>query len=127
VNEFGERFKLNIYMKTNGFLDGHRLPGDIETALYRIVQEALTNTIRYASATSVDVILELRDGKAVVVVEDNGVGFNTDMVPEEGHLGLLGMEERAHMAGGSLQIESKPGQGTTIVVEVPYVDSDLNR
>jgi signal transduction histidine kinase len=122
-----ERYTLAVRFKTVGLSAGDRLAEDIETTLYRIVQEALTNAVRHAKAGNVDVILELRDGKSIVVVEDDGVGFDTNDIRKSGHLGMLGMQERAQMAGGTLQIESRPGGGTTIVAEVPYVYSHLNR
>ena len=111
----GERYNLSIRFKSAGILEADRLPDYVETSLYRIVQEALTNAVRHASANDVDVILELRDGSVVVIVEDNGVGFDTGMIGKGGHLGLLGMQERAQMMGGTLQIESRPGGGTTVV------------
>jgi signal transduction histidine kinase len=114
---------LIAQFKAVGLL-GKRLPPATETALYRIVQEALTNAARHAHATRVDVLLERRGDQIVIVVEDNGVGFEADLarLAQSGHLGLVGMQERAEMLGGSLVIESTAGAGTTIVVEVPYAD-----
>jgi signal transduction histidine kinase len=122
-----ERYQLPVHFKTVGITEEARLPDDVETALYRIVQEALTNAVRHARAKNVDVILELQAGRSIVVVEDDGVGFDTQEIQKSGHLGLLGMQERAQMAGGTLQVESRPGGGTTIVAEVPYVDTHLDR
>jgi PAS domain S-box-containing protein len=122
-----ERYNICVRFKTVGISEETRLPDDVETALYRIVQEALTNAVRHANASNIDVILELRDEKSIVVVEDDGIGFETQEIHKSGHLGLLGMQERAQMAGGTLQIESRPGGGTTIVAEVPYVDTYLDR
>ncbi len=122
-----ERYQICVRFKTVGISEEIRLPDDVETALYRIVQEALTNAVRHANAANVDVILELRNGRAIIIVEDDGAGFDTHEIYKSGHLGLLGMQERAQMAGGVLQIESRPGGGTTIVAEVPYVDSYLDR
>jgi len=100
----------------------HRLPPQIEITVYRIVQEALTNVIRHAFATQADVLLERRNGTMVAVVEDNGVGFDPEKVNTSNHLGLFGMRERAEMVGGRLHLESQPGCGTTIVLEVPCDD-----
>jgi len=122
-----ERYQLRVHFKTVGISEEVRLSDEVETALYRIVQEALTNAVRHAKANNVDVILELQDGRSIVIVEDDGVGFETQEITKSGHLGLLGMQERAQMAGGTLQIESRPGGGTTVVVEVPYVDTHLDR
>lgn len=123
VNAIGGRYGLIAQFKAVGLL-GKRLPAAMETALYRIVQEALTNAARHAHATRVDVLLERRGNQMVIVIEDNGVGFEADLarLAQSGHLGLVGMQERAEMLGGSLVIESTAGAGTTIVVEVPYAD-----
>lgn len=103
------------------------LPTDAETAVYRIVQEALTNVIRHAQATRVDVLLEQRDDKLIVLVEDNGVGFDPTAEMPRGRLGLIGLRERAEMLGGRLMLESGPGAGTTLLLEVPYDDADTHR
>lgn len=96
-----------------------RLSGDLETAVYRIVQEALTNVIRHAQATRIDVLLKRRESTLVVIVEDNGIGFDPRAV-QDSHLGLIGMQERAIMLGGSITFESSPGGGTTVFLEVPW-------
>jgi PAS domain S-box-containing protein len=96
-----------------------RLPRNVETILYRIVQEALNNVVRHAEASRVDIVFQTRDDRSIVIVEDNGIGFDPATIAEEEHLGLLGMRERAETLGGTLAIESRPGQGTTIVAEVP--------
>lgn len=96
-----------------------RLPGEIETALYRIVQETLTNVARHARAKSVSVLVERRGQAVVAVVEDDGVGFDVLAAHANGRLGLLGMRERAELLGGSLTVESAPGRGTSVFVEIP--------
>lgn len=111
-----DRYEIAVQFETVGKID--RLPGEIETAIYRIVQEALTNIVRHARATRAGVLLEQRDESLLLVVEDNGVGFDPQ-APKVGQLGLLGMRERADMLGGTLTIESSPGQGTTLFLEVP--------
>jgi len=128
VKMTGDRYGLIAQFKALEF-EGERLPPAMETALYRIVQEALTNAVRHAQATRVDVLLERRGDQLVVVIEDNGAGFDADMArfASSGRLGLLGMQERVEMLGGSLVIESAAGAGTTIVVEVPYADSHSHR
>jgi signal transduction histidine kinase len=127
IKEVSERYHLKVRFKNIGFREGERLPEEIETSLYRIIQEALTNAVRHAKASRVDVILERQDEMIVVIVEDNGAGFDTDLIQRSGHLGLLGMQERAQMLLGELHIESKPGEGTTILVEIPYVHEHTNR
>jgi PAS domain S-box-containing protein len=122
-----ERYQLDIRFKIKGFSGDVRLPDYLETSLYRIVQEALTNAIRHAQAHSIDVILELLGEKAIVIIEDDGIGFDTSVIRRSSHLGLLGMQERAQTIGGTFVIESRPGGGTTIVAEIPYADTHLDR
>ena len=100
-------------------LDGERLPAEVEIALFRIAQEAVTNSIRHASAERVSVLVERRDRQIIMVIEDDGVGLELEEVEREGRLGLVGMGERTEMLGGNLLVESAPGAGTTIVAEVP--------
>ena len=107
-------------------LGDERLPPSVETALYRIVQEALTNVVRHAQATRVDVLLERRGDQVVAIIEDDGVGFDPEMERQSGRLGLFSMQERAEMLGGALTIESRIGQGTTVFVEAPYVHAHSN-
>ena len=97
-----------------------RLRTEAETALYRIAQEALTNVLRHAHATSINVLLECRGGDVILVVEDDGVGFQPGRGSSTHGLGLLGMEERASLVNGTLTVESEPGRGTAIFVQVPY-------
>lgn len=99
-----------------------RLPADIEISIYRLVQEAVTNAIKYAEATEADIMLVEGDGYISVVVEDNGVGFDIDAVRKSNpgeHLGLIGMEERIALMSGTLGIESSLGHGTSIVAKIP--------
>jgi signal transduction histidine kinase len=102
-------------------LDGERVPNEVETAIYRIVQEALTNIARHAQATEVGVLLERRSDTVVAVIEDNGRGFDIQeaLAPGAGHLGLFGMQERAALVGGHWDVESSSGKGATVFVEVP--------
>ncbi len=119
---YGRRYGLSVDFQTVGLRDG-RLDPDVETALYRIIQEALTNVARHAQASSVSVLLERRGGSLLAIVEDDGQGFDLERLRypngEREHLGLYGMEERASMVGGTLTVESAPGGGTTVFVEVP--------
>jgi two-component system, NarL family, sensor histidine kinase DevS len=93
-----------------------RLSPEVETALYRIVQEALTNVAKHAEATHVSVVLTRRDGTMSALVEDDGRGIGAG---RDGGLGLHGMRERVGLLGGTLTVESSEGSGTTIAVEVP--------
>lgn len=99
-----------------------RLPTEVELALFRIIQEALTNVWKHAQASQVDVTIEFSEDRIMVSVRDNGVGFGPETrqnAATAGKLGLLGMEERMHLLGGSLEVRSTPGKGTTLVVEAP--------
>jgi signal transduction histidine kinase len=91
---------------------------DCAIAIYRIAQEAATNCLRYAQASQARLAMWRHGGILIFEFEDNGVGFAVDDVPAGG-LGLLGMRERARMLGGKLEIRSKPGSGTQIVLEIP--------
>jgi signal transduction histidine kinase len=97
---------------------GDRLPTEAETTLYRVVQEALTNVVKHAEASRVSILLVRRDGAATVVIEDDGRGFDPSEASEQS-MGLQGMRERAELHDGRLTVETSPGAGTTLVVEVP--------
>jgi signal transduction histidine kinase len=110
--------RTGIAVALEAALPGERLPPELETILYRLVQEALTNVVKHAGATSVSVVLARRDGGVSAVVEDDGRGFaETEVRPDA--LGLVGMRERLALAGGTLAIESTPGKGTSLVAYVP--------
>ncbi|RME85108.1 MAG: HAMP domain-containing protein [Caldilineae bacterium] len=119
VELYSRQHGLAVQFETVG-LDGERLPTEVEIALYRIVQEALTNVVRHAHATRADVLLERHGDRLVAIVEDDGAGFDPEAAVQNGRLGLFGMRERAEMLGGTLAIESAPGAGTTVFVEIPY-------
>jgi signal transduction histidine kinase len=99
-------------------LGAERLPGDVETALYRIVQEALTNIVKHAGARRVSIVLYRRHDSVSAVIEDDGRGFEA-LGSDESGLGLVGMRERLGLLDGKLTIESTQGSGTTIVADVP--------
>jgi signal transduction histidine kinase len=98
-------------------LGGERLPAEVETTLYRIVQEALTNVVKHAQARNVSILLVRREGAATAVIEDDGAGFDP-AATHDGGLGLLGMRERLALVEGRLTVESGE-TGTTVVAEVP--------
>jgi signal transduction histidine kinase/DNA-binding response OmpR family regulator len=123
IETFGQQHGITTHFETLVGIDGERLPAPVETALYRIVQEALTNVIRHAQATRVDVLLERRGDRIVTIVEDDGVGFDIEKAMQNSRLGLFGMRERAEMLDGVLTIESAIGMGTTVFVEIPYDQS----
>ena len=99
-------------------LAGERLPEEVETALYRIVQESLTNVVKHAQARRVSILLARKDGAVKAVVEDDGQGFDPAEQTDEGY-GLMGMRERLALLGGRLEVESGHDGGTTIAAEVP--------
>lgn len=119
--DFGKRFGVQVDFQAIGF-NGNRLSPEKEVALYRIVQEALINVARHSGASSAGVIVEYRDKVVKAIVEDNGCGFDIEKIAESSddrRLGILGMQERATLAGGKLSLESSPGEGTTVFVEIP--------
>jgi signal transduction histidine kinase len=105
-----------------------RLQRDIDikphqaTALFRILQEALTNVARHAGASKVQLALEAKEGDIVLAIHDNGKGLETRRPPDGKSFGLLGMEERVRVLNGRVDIKGKKGEGTTIEVHVPIDD-----
>ena len=100
-----------------------RLPEEVELVLFRITQEALRNVWRHSKATQAEVMIEFDDRKTRITVSDNGKGFNLpktigDLV-RDGKLGLAGMHERARLLGGTLTVQSEPGRGSSMTVELP--------
>lgn len=123
VADYTSQHGIDVDLETIGAGAG-RLPGPLETCLYRIVQEALTNCARHAYASHISVVVHVRPEVASVVIEDDGVGFDPGQVlgqiQSDGRgLGLFGMQERVTLLGGTLQIESEPGQGTRLFVKCP--------
>lgn len=103
--------------------EGERLPTHVESNLYRITQEALNNVVKHAGATQVSVLLEHRADEALLIVEDNGRGFDVAKAraarSRHAGMGLVGMEERCALIGAALQFEAAPGRGSTLFVRVP--------
>src|SRR5262245_18828712 len=127
VQEWSRHFGIPATFHTAGLGDG-RLSPEIETTLYRIAQEALNNVSKHSQASRVELILERRNDHAVLIIEDNGKGYdlNAESVPVElaKRMGLVGMRERAALIGGALEIESEPGKGTTIFARTPLLQPD---
>jgi PAS domain S-box-containing protein len=119
VQDWSRRVNLPTDLHISGLLDD-RLAPDVETTLYRIAQEALTNIAKHAQATRVDVILDRQGDAVVLIVEDDGVGFEAEAnsEPSGGGFGLLGMQERASLVGATVEIESTPGKGTTVFLRM---------
>ncbi len=110
--------QTSIPVELEAVLGAERLPQPVETALYRIVQEALTNVIKHSRASRVSVLVTRKPDTVAAVIEDDGVGFDAEDT-RDGGLGLLGMRERIALLDGRLDIESSSAGGTSIVVEVP--------
>jgi signal transduction histidine kinase len=108
----------DVHVDFHSALGERRLPSDVETALYRVVQESLTNIVKHANARNISVSLVRRESGVAAVVEDDGAGFDQRTVRMKG-IGLLGMRERLALLDGRLEVESRPGAGTTVVAEVP--------
>ncbi len=119
VADCQKRHPLNIDLAFTG-LEDCRLPPAVETALYRITQEALTNIIRHAEAATASIFIERSDKKVLAIIDDDGRGFDPSLIEHrDGHLGLYGIRERAELLSGHLVIESEPGTGTSLYIEIP--------
>jgi signal transduction histidine kinase len=109
----GPKVELELDLATT-----ERLPAKVETALFRITQEALTNVVKHAAAKTVHITFARQARSVVLTVDDDGRGFSREQVPSD-HLGLVGMRERTAAVNGALDIKSKPGAGTRLTVEIP--------
>jgi signal transduction histidine kinase len=124
AEEWSQDSGIELALLVRG-LHGRRWPAALETTVFRTVQEALTNVRRHARAHQVSLIVERRGRELRIVVEDDGCGFDAAALrghPERSGLGLLGMAERARLAGGRLELESEPGRGTTLFMALPQDD-----
>ena len=123
---FGRRHGVRIELLQDGM--NERLPPEVEAGIYRIVQEALTNVAKHAQATTSRVFLQRLTNTVLVTIEDDGIGFRTDAVSEPGAargIGLVGIRERVAQLRGELRLESAPGKGTRLTVEIPARASEL--
>ncbi len=116
VDTYRQHASVPVHLEIQ--LGDERLPSEVETTLYRMVQEALTNVAKHADASGVSILLTRRPSSVVLVVEDDGGGFDLGGI-RDGGLGLSGMQERVALIGGRLRVESAPGKGTTLAAEVP--------
>lgn len=123
--EFKKKYPVEFDLILEG-IDKERLSSEVETAIFRVVQEALTNILKYAKAKSVSVIIMKNSHMISVIIEDDGVGFNVESVlnkdPSKYNLGIRGMQERVSILGGTLNIESETGEGTAVMVKLPLTD-----
>jgi signal transduction histidine kinase len=113
---FAEHTGISADLEASGLTE--RPPVEVETAIYRIVQESLTNVVKHAQASNVSVVVTRGDGRIKAVIEDDGTGFEPETAGGEG-IGLVGMRERIELLDGSLTVESSERTGTTVAVEVP--------
>lgn len=127
VEEWSEHSRVAVDFHSIG-LEAERLPTNIETALYRIAQEAFANVIKHARASRVTLLLERRADHVLAIIEDDGCGFDVEKVMgapvRERRMGLLGMQERIALVGGTLNIESTPSLGTTVFVRAPVSNNN---
>ncbi|WP_129675313.1 chemotaxis protein CheB [Candidatus Chloroploca sp. Khr17] len=122
VEQWSARTHVAVDLHTSG-LDESRLPLAVETTIYRLVQEGLTNVLKHAKASEVSIIIERDADRVRVIIEDDGLGFNIpanwDTLVGTQQLGLIGMRERVKLLGGNMTIESEPGSGTRIFALIP--------
>ena len=121
-HEMSESIGIPILFKLEGI--ERRLPDNIEIALYRITQEAISNISKHANASRAEIAISYNDTNLILKIGDDGVGFdspkNLSELSSIGHYGLLGIHERADLINADYQIQSEPGQGTIIIVQVPF-------
>ena len=100
-----------------------RFSPEVESLLFRIVQEALNNIRKHAQASEAQVVVEFTEDRTIMIISDNGQGFelseSSSALPRSGRLGLAGMHERARLLDGTLEVKSTPSKGTILIVEVP--------
>lgn len=122
VREWSKHFGVRVEIFSHG-IEKARFPSEVETMLYRITQEALNNVAKHAQAKHVRLLLERHQNEIWVTIDDDGRGFEVEKQAFSGGdgdgLGLIGMQERAALVGGSVEIESKPGNGTSILIRIP--------
>lgn len=117
TNRWSEETDVTAELSVTG--DQHSLPQDAQVALLRATQEALANARRHAGAGEVSVTLSYMDDRVALDIQDDGVGFAVDGAGSNGGFGLRSMRERVESLGGSLAVESEPGEGSTLAVELP--------
>ena len=118
VADVSERSGLIVDAVVDSLPERIGIPADVATVVYRVVQEALTNAVRHSYASSASVVVSTAAGRLRALIEDDGIGFDP-AEPVSGHLGLQGMKERAELIEGTVRVVSAPGEGTTVVLEVP--------
>jgi signal transduction histidine kinase len=113
----GATRKLNIEVSHNDFTD--RLENTLELSIFRMIQELITNVIKHARATELQLQLARHDDYISILIEDNGIGFNASKLPQKQGMGLASIKKRVEVKGGSFHIDSTPGHGTTVSIDIP--------
>jgi signal transduction histidine kinase len=124
VRKYAANFQERIGITVSFTVDPgvNDLNGDLSVALYRIVQESLTNAARHSGATAIKICLEMKQGHVELRIADNGQGMadgELEKAARENRLGIYGMRERVELCGGAFHLESVVGTGTTIIVSIP--------
>jgi len=121
IENFSKRTNVKVYLKIKNFKP--RLPSEVETTLYRILQEALTNVAKHAQATEVSILLRRENHLASLAVEDNGIGFETKkIIPAKDRFGLFSIKEMVELLNGKFEIRSKSNKGTKLIVKIPFTE-----
>ncbi|PYV20463.1 MAG: hypothetical protein DMG24_22700 [Acidobacteria bacterium] len=122
LRDYAQRTGLSVRFK--GSTASERLDGEQKTALFRVVQESLTNVAKHAHASQVDVTLRTVNGGVQILIKDNGKGFAAAgprrSAKGKKRLGLLGMQERARLVNGHFSVKSAPGRGTSVRMDIPF-------
>ncbi|MGE5623187.1 MAG: sensor histidine kinase, partial [Bacillota bacterium] len=121
AKNFEKRHDVRCHVCLPGY-EPH-MPQKAASAIYRMVQESLTNVAKHACATDVEIAMEILDNRVLLSVADNGKGFSAQALQKAGSFGLIGMRERAGALNGGLKVESAIGSGTTIYVTLPLDDT----
>lgn len=127
VHNTSEQYDVNVDFQSMGIEKGDTLAEDIEIALYRVVQEAMLNAVRHGDPDQISVLVHRNEDSLRVMVEDDGTGFKPEQIMNdspESVLGILGMKERVDLIDGTLNLESAPGEGTRVQVNVPVERGD---
>ncbi len=125
VDELKKNTELDMQFKTNMDSDKEAISDEQSTALFRMLQETLTNVIRHANATKVEINLRYDSDMLLLLVSDNGVGITNEQIKNPNSLGIMGIKERAHMLDGKVGIHGVPDQGTTVKISLPINQTEL--
>jgi signal transduction histidine kinase len=126
ANTLQERIKLAVHVEILG--EERQVASPVKIALFRIAQEALTNVVKHSQAKNAQVVLTYGDKSVQIRVTDDGRGFDMEAAGSGKRVswGLKGMEERTSLLGGKFEVHSRPGQGTTVEVSIPYLQEETD-